>query len=140
MRLSPRFHTPLQAVGVGLFIIGIGITGSAAYSEIQSTPYQIQVDQTVADTNETIVSYSGLTDGEKEVFNRIQDGGAAPVKDCTLTTFANNAVQYQDRVYTFQMTYDPVTLTVLPFGLGITLSIAGGVLFFLIPFIGKDNS
>jgi len=131
MSSSPRPRSILQAVGVGLFIIGIAVTGSAAYGELQSTPYLIQVDQTASDTDEPTVSYSGLTDREKEVFDRIKNGGAAPVKKFTLTTFANNAVQYQEEVYTFKITYDPATLTMIWFGLGVIVSIIGGVLFFL---------
>ncbi|GAA3880614.1 hypothetical protein GCM10022627_37070 [Haloarcula argentinensis] len=122
-------------MGIGLFIIGIAITGSAAYSETQSTSYLVQVDKTVSGTDESVVSYSGLTDTEKEVFDRIKNGGAAPAKDFTLTTFANNAVQYQGEVYTFRVTYDPVTLTIPLFVLGVVVSVSGGVLFFLISFI-----
>jgi len=135
MNLSPSLRSILQAVGIGLFIIGTAVTGSAAYGELQSTPYLIQVDQTVSDTDESVVSYSGLTDAEKKVFDRIKNGGAAPVKDFTLTTFANNAVQYQEEVYTFRITYDPVTLTVLRFGLGSILSVIGGGVFFFSSFI-----
>ncbi|WP_336330786.1 hypothetical protein [Haloarcula sp. CGMCC 1.2071] len=135
MSPSPRLHPTLQAAGIGLFIIGIATTGFAAYSEIQSTPYMVQIDQSVPDTNEPTVPYSDLTSAEKEVFDRVNDGGAAPVEDATLSTFANNAVQYQGSVYSFEMTYDPATLTILPFGLGITVAAVGGVLFFLTPFI-----
>lgn len=139
MSVSPRLRPTLQAAGIGLFIIGIAITGFAAYGEIQSTPYMIQVDQSVSDTNEPTVSYSDLTSAEKEIFDRVKDGGAAPVEDTTLSTFANNAVQYQGTVYSFEMTYDPATLTILPFGLGIIVAAIGGVLFFLTPFITRRS-
>ena len=134
MSFPPRLRTALQAMGIGLFIIGIAITGSAAYSEIQSTPYLVQVDKTVSGTDESAVSYSGLTGAEKEVFDRIEDGGAAPAKGFTLTTFTNNAVQYQGEVYTFRVTYDPVTLAIPVFALGVIVSVSGGILFFLISF------
>ena len=139
MSLSPRSSSILQAVGIGLFILGITVTGSAAYGELQSTPYLIQIDQTVSDTNESVVSYSGLTDAEKEVFNRIKNGGAAPVKDFTLTTFANNAVQYGEEMYTFKITYDPITLTVLRFALDGVLSVIGGGVFFFSSFTTEQE-
>ena len=139
MSSSPRPRSILQAVGIGLFIIGIAVTGSAAYGELQSTPYLIQIDQTTSDTDEPTVSYSELTDTEREVFNRIKSGGAAPVKKFTLTTFTNNAVQHQEEVYTFNFTYDPVTLTMIWFGLGVIVSIIGGVLFFFTSFITDRN-
>lgn len=135
MNLFSRLRTAFQAVGVGLFIIGIATTGFAAYGEIQSTPYMIQVDQITSETTEPTVSYSELTNAEKEVFDRIKNGGAAPVKGFTLITFVNNAVQYQDKIYTFQIWYDPATLTMLPFGLGIIMAVLGGSLFFFMPFI-----
>lgn len=130
----------LQAVGIGLFIIGIATTGFSAYGEIQSTPYMVQVDQVISDTNEPTVSYSDLTPTEKAVFDRVKDGGAAPVEETTLSTFANNAVQYQNKVYTFEMTYDPATVTMLSFGLGIVVAVLGGVLFFLASLIAKRES
>jgi hypothetical protein len=55
MSTSPRLRSILQAVGIGLFIIGIEITGSAAYGELKSTLYLIQIDRTASDTNEQVV-------------------------------------------------------------------------------------
>ena len=99
----------------------------------------IQIDQITSETTEPTVSYSELTNAEKEVFDRVKNGGAAPVKDFTLITFANNAVQYRDQIYMFQIWYDPATLTILPFVLGIIMAVLGGVLFFLPPFITERN-
>lgn len=130
-----RLRPTLQAVGIGLFIIGIAITGFAAYGEIQSTPYMVQVDDAVSDTGEPTVSYSNLTPSEKTIFDRIKDGGAAPVEDATLSTFADNAVRYQGETYSFETIYDPATVTMLPFGLGIIVAVAGGALFFLTPLV-----
>lgn len=135
MDVTPHLRPALQAAGIGLFIVGIAITGSAAYGEIQSTPYLVQVDHVESSTGESTTSYSGLMSEEQSIFDRVKDGGAAPVEETTLSTFANNAVEYQGEVYTFALTYDPATLTLLPFGGGILGAVSGGVLFFLAPFI-----
>ncbi|MEZ3172543.1 hypothetical protein ABNG03_18305 [Halorubrum sp. RMP-47] len=94
MNITPRLRSTLQAAGIGLFIVRFTITGFAAYGEIQSTPYMVQVDQVQSSTGEPTVSYSSLRPEEKSIFDRIKGGGAAPVEARTLTTFANNAVQY----------------------------------------------
>lgn len=135
MDVTPQLRPALQAAGIGLFIVGLAITGFAAYGEIQSTPYMVQVDQVESSTGESTISYSGLTSEEQSIFDRVKDGEAAPVEETTLSTFANNAVQYQGEVYTFEMTYDPTTVTMLPFGFGISVAVTGGALFFLAQFI-----
>lgn len=140
MDLSPQFRLGLYAASIGLFIIGIAMTGFAAYGEIDSTSYMIQVDQVGTSTDASPVSYSSLTSKEKAVFDRVKGGGAAPVEGTALTTFANHAVQYKGDVYTFEWTYDPTTLTLIPFGFGVSIAIAGGVLFFLTPSIVKRTS
>lgn len=140
MNLPSWFRPVIYAVSIGLFIIGTLTTGFAAYGEIQSTPYMVQVDQVGSSISKSTVAYSSLTSAEKAIFDRVKTGGAAPVGKTSLSTFANNAVQYQGEVYTFEMTYDPATLTLLPFGFGISLSVAGGTLFFLTSFIIRHRT
>lgn len=135
MNRSSRVRLALYTISIGMFILGVAMIGFASYSEIQSTPYLVQVEETTTSAGEPTVSYSDLTSSEKTVFDRVKDGGAAPVEDTTLTTFANNAVRYQGEIYTFDITYDPATLTLLPFGLGIIVATVGGALLFLTNFI-----
>ncbi|WP_227357098.1 hypothetical protein [Haladaptatus salinisoli] len=116
---------------IGLFVLGLGITGVAVSGEIDGD-YMVQIDHVSASTTESTVSYADLTSAEKTVFDRVKSGqAAAPVEGATLETFANNAVQYQGDVYTLETVYDPTTLTPLMAGFGIALAVAGGTLFFL---------
>ncbi len=140
--MNPRswLRPAVYVSAIGLFVLGLAITGSAAYSETDATPYLIQVDQGDASTSASPIAYSDLTSEEKSVFDRLMTGQAAPVEGTTLTTFANYAVQYQGDVYTFEVTYDPTTLSHLVVGFGMALSVAGGALFFLTQFIERRRT
>ncbi len=140
MNLSPRLRLGLYVVSLGLFLGGIAITGFAAYGEINSTPYMVQVDQVSAATDESPILYSSLSSTEKGVFDRVKDGGAAPAEGRVLTTFADHAVQYKGDVYTFEWTYDPTTLTTIPLVFGISVAVTGGILFALTQFTVKRKS
>ncbi|SIR08532.1 hypothetical protein SAMN05421858_1363 [Haladaptatus litoreus] len=135
MNPSTWLRPTLHIVSIGLFVVGIVITGSAAYGEMESTPYMVQIDHDESPTDESTIAYSSLTAPEKAVFDRLKTGQAAPVEDTELKTFANNAVRYQGEIYTFEMTYDPASLSLLTFGFGILLSVAGGAVFFLTQFV-----
>jgi hypothetical protein len=120
---------------IGLFVLGLAITGSAVYGETQSTPYMVQIDHVESSAPGSPIPYSDLSSAEQAVFDRLKTGQAAPVAGDTLTTFANNAVRYQGEVYTFVIVHDPGTLTPLMVGFGIAMAVAGGALFFLTQFM-----
>jgi len=90
----------------------------------------VQIDHVGSSAIDPTAPYSDLSSSEKAVFDRLTTGQAAPVEGSTLSTFANNAVRYQGDIYTFEMTYDPTTLTPLVIGFGIAIAVAGGALFF----------
>lgn len=136
MNLRSWLRPAVYVSAIGLFVLGLVIIGFAAYSETQSTSYMAQIDQVESSTTGSSIPYSDLSSVEKSVFDRLNTGQSEPVEGTTLTTFANNAVQYQGDVYTFQLVYDPNTLTPLVVGLGITIAVAGGALFFLMQFVG----
>lgn len=132
---SSHLRRVLYAVGIGLFVAGIAITGSAAYEEWESTPYLVQVDQIGTTTTESTVEYSALPATERAVFDRVKDGEAAPVGGPALSTFANNAVRYDGEVYSFELTHDPTSLTPLRLGFGLVVSLVGGGSCFLTRFL-----
>ncbi|WP_144240038.1 hypothetical protein [Haladaptatus cibarius] len=140
MNLPTWLRPVVYVVSIGLFLAGIVITGSAAYGEMESSPYMVQIDHDGSSTDVSAVAYSSLTASEKAVFDRLKTGQAAPVEDTELTTFANNAVRYDGEIYTFEMTYDPASPSLLAFGFGVLLSVAGGAAFFLTRFvIGRER-
>ena len=138
MTLQSWLRPVVYMSAIGLFILGLGITGVAISGEINGD-YMVQVDQVSASATGSTVSYTGLTPAEKTVFDRVKSGQAVPVEGATLETFANNPVRYQGEVYTFETVYDPTTLTPLVAGFGIALAVAGGALFFLTSILNRRS-
>ena len=102
---------------------------------MQSSSYLVQVDHVSSATDEATISYSSLTTSEKATFDRVKDGGSAPIKGTVVSTFANNPVQYHDTVYLFEIVYDPSTVSVIQFCLGVIVATVGGAVFLLTRFI-----
>ena len=132
----------IQVVAVGILLLGIAIVGSSAYSEYQSSPYLVQVDDASSSAVGSATAYDDLQSSEKAIFDRIMTNPKGPVEDQaaqvkgdSLEFFANNVVQYQGNYYSFTLVHDPTSLTILSVAIGSTVTAASAILFLLTRFV-----
>lgn len=130
-----NWATAVQAVAIGMLLVGIAIASFGIYSGSQSSPYLVQLDNESSSVNES-VPYENLSPSQKDRFDRIVPdqqgsgvGGAASVGGKSLQFFANNAVEYKDSYYTFEILYEGGEGTIQ------ALFVAGGGALFGLGFV-----
>ncbi|RRJ33610.1 hypothetical protein [Halocatena pleomorpha] len=107
-----NWGTAVQAVAIGMLLVGITSASFGLYTGSQSSPYLVQLENESSSVNES-VPYENLTSSQKELFDRIVPeqqgsggGGAASVGGASLQFFANNVVEYNGGYYAFEIQYE----------------------------------
>lgn len=130
----PKSST-IQAVAIGILLLGVATVSFAAYSGSQASPYLVQVDNESSVPTDSVASYENLSSSQKAVIDRIIAGqdGAAQIKGGSVGFWANNVVQFQEKYYTFDIYYenDDRYLMTLFLGVGYVITSVGVALFIL---------
>lgn len=132
--------TTIQAVAIGILLLGVATVSFAAYSGSQASPYLVQVDNESSVPTDSVASYENLSSPQKAIIDRIitgqdesNEGGAAQVEGESVGFWANHVIQYQDKYYTFDIHQedDDGYLMTLFLGVGYVITSVGVALFLL---------
>ncbi len=135
--------TAVQAVAIGMLLVGIAVVSFSVYTEFQSSSYAVQVDTESSSVNGA-VPYENLSSSQKDIFDRTTtdseepiNGQSAPISRSDLAFYANNAVEYQGSYYTFEIIYtgEGSAATTSFVAVGCALFGLGFVLFLLPHFV-----